>query len=439
MMANSVGERGGRMTIGASEAIETTPQHGVRGFLGWRIVGVGFIANFIAGAITLSTFGNFVDPVSTAFGVQRSTVGLGMSITFLVMGLLGPFAGVLLDRGWARSMMATGSLVAGTGLILLSQATTLSQAAVLFCGVVGTGAALFGIMPSMALTSNWFMKRRGLAIGIAVAGATIASYAAPAAAQYLIDVHGWRTAVMAFGAATILIGFPTFAGLVVGRPEEVGQIPDGELLPEDPEPGSSMEAPLLETGELVRDPRLWLLAFGFGLVLTSPVVLTPMVVPYGLDLGFTGQEANVFFLAMIPFSLLGKVVIGGLADVAPIKPAIALVVLANMLVWFLFYIEPGYVLFVVSGVVYGVGIGGAMPLQGVALGRCFGRANFGRAAGLGGLLTIPVIASASAVSQLLHGVTGSFHMSFLVQIGLLFLGGGLLTIVRIPESEGATA
>jgi len=173
--------------------------------------------------------------------------------------------------------------------------------------------------------------------------------------------------------------------------------------------------------------------------LTSPVVLTPMVVPFGKDLGFTGQQANVFFLAMIPFSLLGKVVIGGLADVAPIKPAIALVVFANMLVWALFYIEPGYTLFVVTGSVYGVGIGGAMPLQGVSLGRCFGRANFGRAAGLGGLVTIVVIASASVMSQLLLGSTGSFYMSFLVQIGLLFLGGCLLAFVRIPDAEDAAA
>jgi MFS family permease len=114
-------------------------------------------------------------------------------------------------------------------------------------------------------------------------------------------------------------------------------------------------------------------------------------------------------------------------------------VLANILVWILFYVEPGYTLFVVSGAVYGVGIGGAMPLQGVSVGRCFGRANFGRAAGLGGLVTIPVIASASAVSQLLLGATGSYQMSFLVQIGLLILGGGLLAIVRIPKTEGDTA
>jgi MFS family permease len=427
------------MTIVASESIETGSRHKGRTFRGWQIVGVGFVANFLSGAITLATFGNFVDPISTAFAVPRSTIGLGMSIAFLVMGLIGPFAGAGLDRGWARSMMSVGSLIAGAGLILLSQTTTLWQAAVLFCGVVGLGAALFGLMPSMALTSNWFMKRRGLAIGMVVAGATMASYAGPALAQYLIDVHGWRTAVFCFGAGTILIGLPVFGGLVIGRPEDVGQIPDGELLRDDSEPDSTSEVLMLETSELARDPRLWLLAIGFGLVLTSPVVLTPMVVPFGKDLGFTGQQANIFFLAMIPFSLLGKVVIGGLADVAPIKPAIVLVVIANMLVWVFFYFEPGYTLFVVTGAVYGVGIGGAMPLQGVALGRCFGRANFGRAAGLGGLVTIPVVASASAVSQILHGATGSFHMSFLVQIGLLVLGGCILAVIQIPDSENAPA
>lgn len=425
------------MSIGVSESCEVGSEKADRAFLGPQIIGVGFVANFLSGAITLSTFGTFIDPVSTAFGVSRSTIGLGMSVTFLVLGLLGPIAGIVLDRGWARPMMAAGSLIAGTGLILLSDATQLWQAGLLFCGVVGVGAALFGIMPAMALTSNWFIRRRGLAIGIAVAGSTVAAYMAPAIAQYLIDNHGWRTAVMAFGIGTILIGFPVFAGLVVARPENVGQRPDGESITEDPEFDLIPESRVIQTSELARDPRLWALALGFGLMFTSPVVLTPMVVPFGRDLGFSGQQSNVFFLAMIPFSLLGKVVIGALADVAPIKPAIALVILANACVWALLYIDPGYTLFVVTGAVYGIGIGGAMPLQGVALGRCFGRANFGRVGGLGGLVLIPVIASASAASQLLHGATGSFHISFLVQIGLLLLGGVILAFVKIPDRATA--
>ena len=192
----------------------------------------------------------------------------------------------------------------------------------------------------------------------------------------------------------------------------------------------------LGTDDLGRD-MLSRLIFSVRMSLFVALLGTVITHMVGKDLGFSGQQANVFFLAMVPFSLLGKVVIGRLADVAPMKPAIGLVVLANILVWGLFYSEPSYGFFVVTGAIFGIGIGGAMPLQGVALGRCFGRENFGRASGLGGLVAIPVIAAASAVSQLLQGATGSFQASFLVQIGLLAFGGGLLAIVRIPASEGA--
>lgn len=429
------------MAIGVSEQVEAGEAAAARSFLGWRMVGVGFIANSLSGAITLSAFGNFVDPVSVDFGVSRATIGYGVSISFLVMGLLGPFSGAWLDRGRARSMMVVGVLLAGAGLILLSRTTELWQAGLLFCGVIALGAALFGIMPSMALIAQWFEKRRGIAIGMAVAGATLASYPAPVLAEYLIGSEGWRTAVMVFGAGTLLLGLPVFWGFVISRPEEVGQRPDGEAHPdpEGPEPETDPGIPLRDTAELARDPRLWMLAIGFGLILTSPIVLTPLLVPFGKDLGFTGQQANVFFLAMIPFSLLGKIVIGGLADVAPIRPAMALVVLANMLMWFSFHAGPGYAAFVVTGAIYGLGIGGAMPLQGVAIGRCFGRANFGRASGLGGLVTIPLIAAASALSQVLLASTGNYQATFLVQMGLIGLGGVLLFLVRIPASEAEGA
>ncbi len=427
--------------IGASEAIESTSTDRGRVFLGWRMVGVGFVANFLASGVTLAVFGNFVDPVSESFGAPRSTLTHGMAIAFVVIGLVGPFAGALLDRGWARPMMATGVVITGAGLMLLSQATELWHAALLFCGVVGLGAALFGIMPAMALVSHWFVRQRGLAIGISAAGLTIAAGFAPVTAAILIDLFGWRTTLMIFGLGTILIGLPIFGGLVVGRPESVGQRPDGDIGPgeSDAEPAQASNTFVLETRELIRDSRLWILACGFGLVLTSPLVLTPIVVPYGMDLGLTGKETTAFFVAMMPFSLLGKVVLGRLADVAPIKPAIAVVVLGNVLVWVCFYLEPGFNLFIATGALYGIGIGGVAPLQGVVLGRCFGRENFGRASGLGGLVAIVVIASAMVSFQTLYASTGSYQLGFVLQAALILLGGVLIAFVRIPKSEGSQA
>jgi MFS family permease len=406
-------------------------------FIGWRMVGIGFLSNFLASGITIAIFGNFVDPVSEAFGATRSTISQGMAIAFLVIGFSGPFAGALLDRGWARSMMATGSVIAGTGLILLSRATELWQAAILFCGFVGLGAALFGMMPAMALVSHWFVKQRGLAIGISAAGLTLVGGLGPATAEFLIGLYGWRTAMMVIGVGTILVGLPIFSRFVVARPEIVGQRPDGEAFVDEADSTSDpdLESSVLSMNELVRDSRLWILSIGFGLILTSPLVLTPIVVPYGTDLGLSAQQATTFFVAMMPFSLLGKLVIGRWADVAPIKPAMGFVAVGNAAVWILFYLEPGFSLYLATGALYGLGIGGAAPLQGVALGRMFGRANFGRASGLGGVVAIIVIASAMVLFQSLYGSTGNYQTGFLVQTGLILLGGALISGLRIPRAS----
>lgn len=402
----------------------------VRPFFGWRIVGVAFVAQLLSNGVTLSAFSNFLEPVSQAFGTTRGTIALGVPLAIACMGILSPFVGRMIDLGHARRLMTSGALLAGSGLILLSRAEDLRVAAFLFVGFVCVGSALFGIMPSMALVASWFVKRRGLALGLSMSGATVVSYVAPASAQLLIDLGDWRTAVLCFGVVLVTVGAPVFAFFTIGRPEAVGQLPDGEQL--DP-----MSIPAVSTirspRELVRDPRLWLVSLGFGLIMTSPVVLLTLVIPYGTSLGFSGQDANLFFAAMVPFSLLGKVVIGTWVDRAPAKPLLALIVVMNVLVWLIFYSVPGFSLYIAAGAAYGLGIGGAAPVQGVVLGRCFGRANYGTASGLGGLLAIGLLVVASTMSSVLQGERGEGYPTiFLMQASLLLLGGLLLGLVRIP-------
>jgi len=422
-------------------------------FLGQRMVALAALANFLSAAVTFGAFGNFVGPTSEAFGVPRSTIGFGAACVILALGFAAPVVGRLLDGGRARPMMAGGAVATGLGLLLLSRAESLGQAAFAFIGFVCVGSAFFGTVPSMALMANWFERRRGLALGFAIAGGTLASYVAPATAQLLIDAWGWRTAAATFGVWTLLVAVPLFGLFVVGRPEQVGQRPDGDPPAGDPltfDRGASVGAAAAggapgaipgqrATGDLARDARLWLLAIGFGLVMTSPVVLMGLLVEYGRDLGFEPQDTQIFFLVMIPFSLLGKVVIGGLADVAPLKPSIVMTVLVNVLVWTILWSEPSYPVFLATGALYGIGIGGASPLHGVATARCFGRANFGRANGIGAIAGVPLIAGASALSHLLEGATGSYLTGFLVQAGLIGIGGVLLALVVFPSRESAAA
>lgn len=437
-MSVEAGENTASRSIAAVAAL---PAVRASGFLGPRMVALAALSNFLTSSVTFGAFGNFVGPVSETYGVPRSTVGLGAAFTVLAMGVAAPFVGRWLDRGQARAMMAAGAFVTGLGLLLVSRADALWQAAIGYVGFVCLGAAFFGAVPSMALTTNWYARRRGMALGFAVAGGTLATYAAPTSAQALIDAYGWRTAAAVFGGWTLLVAVPLFAFFVVGRPEEVGQRPDGDAPAEGEGPALSGQAIVLpgmrETGALARDPQLWLLAVGFGLVMTSPIVLMGLLVEFGRDLGFSAQETAVFYAAMIPFSLLGKLVVGGLADVAPLKPSIAMVVLVNALVWVIFWLEPSYPVFLATGALYGIGIGGAAPIHGVAAARCFGRANFGRANGIGAMAAVPLLAGASALSHFLDGWTGSYATGFLVQVGLLLVGGALLALVRFPSQAEA--
>lgn len=403
-----------------------------RPFLGWRIVVVAFTAQLLSVGLSFGAFGVFVVPVSEEFDATRAELGVGLAIIFLVMGLMGPLIGHWLDRGLARTLMLTGVVLAGVGLMVLSRATALWQLGLIFCGMVGVGTALFGPTPSMALIANWFVRRRGLAMGLAVAGATVATLAVPPLSAHLIDAVGWRDALLIMGGGSILLGLPIFATQAVARPELVGQAPDGD--PVETTDGAAAEENAVETGALVRDLRLWLLAVGFALVFTSPILMTSALVPFGEDLGFSRLDAAFFFTAMGPFSLLGKVAFGAVADRIALRLATWVVVLGNFAVWMSLYTDPSYGLFLAIGALYGLAIGAVGPLHGVTLARCFGREAFGRANGIGGLAGLPLIACAPIVAGFLYDSTGSYHSVFLLQGGLLLLGGFLVSFVRIPRA-----
>ncbi len=410
-----------------------------RPFFGWRAVGAAFTAQLLSTAGTFAAFGVFVVPLSEAFETPRGRLSLGFSVAFLVMGAMGPFVGRWLDRGLTRTLMIAGTLATGAGLLLMSQAREPWQMALAFCGLAAVGAAFFGPGPSTALVANWFVRRRGLALGIAVAGATVASFVAPPLAAYLIDHIGWRGALACFAGGIVALGLPIFAAFAVARPELLGQAPDGDEPAPDVDGASAAATAAVDTRALVRDPRLWLLSFGFGLVFTSPIVIMLSLVPFAEDMGVSRQNAAFFFSVAAPFSLLGKVVFGALSDRLPPHTAIWLVVIGNALVWGLLYTGPSYRELLAIAVLYGLAIGATGPLHGVVVGLCFGRAAFGRANGIGGLASLPLVAGAPAIAGLLYDATGGYQSVFLVEMAALLLGGFLLSLVRIPRAEAAVA
>lgn len=406
-------------------------------FRGPRIVTAGFTAQFVQSACTYHIFGVFVLPLVEEFDASRGVVALGFGLSTLTFGLAGPAVGRVADRGSVRAMMVAGVGVMAAGLYAMSRAESLWLLGLLFGGVVALGGAMCGPVVSMTLVGKWYVRRRGMALGLSIGGATVAGFVAPPLAAWLVNAYDWRTALVVLGASAVVIAVPVLLAFVVRRPEDVGQTPDG-LPPEAPASDRSLPVSDAPGAPLTwNDPQLWIVALSFTLLYTCAGVINVHLIPYAQDLGIDRQRAALFFSCYAPFSLLGKLLFGAAADRVDPRVAVWGPVVLLLLTFGLLLSGPSFPVLLATGALFGLGIGAIGPLQGVVIGTCFGRAGFGRALGLAGLIGLPLTASAGPVSGWLFDVTGSYASAFGIQVGALLVAGALLTRVRLPASAAA--
>ena len=396
-------------------------------FLGWRIVLVAFVANFLNTACTFGAFGVFVIPLAEEFGAERGAIASAVGVAMLLGAPLGLFIGRGVDRGPVRGMMVGGLLACATGMWLLSRATELWEIGALFCTLVFSGASLCGAIPSIALVGKWYVRRRGLALGLAVAGSTVATALAPYVAARLVSEFGWRTAVEVFAGTALLIGLPVYALFVVRSPEEVGQHPDGDAVAP-----AEIAAAHDSAAGFLRDRNFYLAAVGFALLFTSPIMIATYFVPFAQDLGHAREQAALPLTPLAIFSLIGKLTFGVIGDRIDPRSAARLAVALLTASWLLLLAKPGFTGLLFAGGLMGLGVGAVVPLQGVIVGRCFGRDAIGRVLGIGGLLGLPIIAGSTPLAARLIDRAGDYDLAFGVETAGIALAGLLLSLLRLP-------
>src|SRR5512132_2605659 len=96
-------------------------------FYGWTIVAVGFLSHVTCAFHMSSTLSVFLKPLTEDLGVSRGLFSLLRSGEILIGAAMAPMVGPLVDRFGGRWLMGGGALVAGTGLVLLSQVSSFWQ------------------------------------------------------------------------------------------------------------------------------------------------------------------------------------------------------------------------------------------------------------------------------------------------------------------------
>lgn len=409
-------------------------------FYGWRIVAVAAASQSLAVGMTFFCYGVFVKPLAAEFEAPRLAVVLGLTLLMLVQGLVSPFLGRLLDVRSLRTVMAAGVLLCAAGFAGLAFATSLWHVGLLFGSLIAVGSHMFGPLATSTLVANWFVAKRGQALGVTAVGASVGGLVVPVAATGLMEDVGWRGTVLVFASALALFALPLWLA-IVDRPERIGFHPDG-VRHGDTAVGAAPSVPAADesaSASLLGSRNFWVITVAIGLVFCPTSTMVAHLVPYATDLGFSPQRAALLMSAYSGAGALGRLSIGALADRVEKRVACWGVLAILAAAWVGFLLTPSYAGILLASTTLGFGVGGIMPLWGALTGACFGRAVFGRAMGLMTPLMLPFNLAGAPVAAYVFDRTGSYSGILWAFLFTFAACAVVVALLRIPSVEPGRA
>ncbi|WP_193097557.1 MFS transporter [Burkholderia sp. Z1] len=285
-------------------------------FYGWYVVAAAFAVTFV-GFGSAYTFSAFVESLQRDFAASRGQISLVFSLAgFLYFGF-GIVSGPLADRFGSRRLAIAGMLLMGAGLAAAGAAHTLVQVYVAYGLGVGLGVGC-AYVPAVGAVQRWFVRRRGFASGLAVAGIGVGTLVMPPLASALIAHVGWRGAYFTLAVIAVVVG-AGMSLLIENDPRGRGLLPDGDVGGDGSRnAGAAAAAATVHAGATVREAvtsRPFASLYAACLV-CSFGVFVPFVhlVPYALDHGVAPSTAVLLLGAIGVGSTAGRFFLGGLAD-----------------------------------------------------------------------------------------------------------------------------
>ncbi len=397
-------------------------------FRGWWIVAVAFAAQALAIGLSIIPYGLFIDPITEEFGASVMTANWGVAILFVVMTLVGPVVGWLVDHRSIRAVMVAGALLMSASFGLMSIATTLWQLGLLFGVGVGMGVAMLGPLSATAVVAKWFDRKRGRALGVAAIGPMAGGFLLTPLVGGLLESVDWR-AVLQWFAVGVLGIVPLVWVVIRNRPEDLGQLPDGEVAPA-PDAAPTSGGEIWTTVEILSARNFWGLALGVGIVFGLGTGWGANAPKYVLDLGYGTQQTAYLLAAGAGVGIPATVLFGWLAERFDGRVLLWISFGAQMASFAVLRLEPGFGLLVAAFVLIGFSAGAMLPVYASLIARMFGPVSFGQVMGLAGLVLLPFGTLAPPVIGLLRDTSGSYGSTLVLLIGSFAIGSAVLGLLR---------
>lgn len=281
----------------------------------WVVIGIAFITVAVAFG-TRNAFAVFLIAVIEEFHWSRGLASGALMLGSVVWTLAAPFIGSFLDRFGPRIVMPVGALVMALGFVVSGLAHTVAEFYLGMGILMGFGFAALTMTSQATFLSNWFIRKRGMAIGTAASGIGLGILAVVPWTQSLITAYGWRAAFFILAGLLALVVAPLNYFFQRQKPEEMDLKADfGDLRYKD---SASHKKTARAGGPTLKDAlktwRFW--AFAFGVLAGSiplHMVLIHQVAAVS-DAGFSKEVAALTLGLIGLFTAPAMIFMGLLAD-----------------------------------------------------------------------------------------------------------------------------
>jgi sugar phosphate permease len=292
-----------------------------------------------------------------------------------------------------------------------------------------------GSLAANAVVARWFRRRRGRAMGLMALATSAGGFLVPPAVALLIADYGWRTAIVVVGCVIGPVIALLGAFVMRDRPGAGEMSAAGELETSSSGQAAAEDEPEWTIPAMLRSRNFWLLQGAIALLMASDQALLALKVPFYQSKGVGLEAASVLLAAQSGSAIVGKVLLGFLAERYDIRRIYGIICGLHVVVLLLFIHWPGYWVMLGLLTLTGVAIGGVLPVKLMLIALAFGSRSFGQVvgcltAGVQGLSIVFIYLSGKTFDM-----TGNYDMVF-----WLFMGGAVLSFilvqaVRLPGKE----
>ena len=405
-------------------------------FYGWIVVAVSAVAVLVTAGVRVAP-GAFLLDMKADTGWSVGILSLAAAVGLLVYGLTGPVSGALMSRFSLRRVTVASLVITALAMGASSLVTEAWQLALLFGLLSGVGTGLIASVLAAAVANRWFVRHRGLVVGILSASTSAGQLVFFPVLTLLATAAGWRLASVVIAGICVVVALPVLLWLR-NAPEEVGERPLGAAADAKPQPTTADPGIMRRA---IRSGNFWLLAGTFFVCgATSNGLVGQHFIAHAADHGFAPVVASGALAIMGAFNFVGTLASGWLTDrVDPRRLLLVYYVFRGLSLLYLPSISNNLDI-TAFAVLFGLDYIATVPPTVALAADTFGRRNVGIV--YGWIFAAHMIGAAVAAfgAGFMRDMIGDYGLSIVIA-GWLAIAAGIVTmsIRRLPSPAGAAA